>query len=227
MDGRWPHPVDHSPKTRSRHWPGLAGAGRQIADLRRKLSVAEVERRISHCHAPYWAAVTRIEAAHGASGRVVHLNCHSMPAEARPVSWVKRGTRFADIVLGDDGSTCSPALTTLIADAFRSEGLSVAINDPYKGAWNWSSVLDARRTTGTASDRNQPALHERSDPRAHQRLSGAEGAADAGDSARAAFAMGCAGCRPEAGAAARADDATARSGSRRRPRWPAGQASRG
>jgi N-formylglutamate deformylase len=65
---------------------------------------------------------------------VLHINCHSMPAEAGPTSWVKLGTKFSDIVLGDrDGSTCAPAFTALLADAFRAEGLSVAINDPYKG----------------------------------------------------------------------------------------------
>jgi len=135
IDGRWPHPVDHSPKTRS----GIGLVWRVLDDkspiYARKLTVAEVERRIRHCHKPYWSAITQaVEAAHRASGRVVHLNCHSMPAEAGPVSWVKQGTRFADVVLGDrDGSTCAPELTVLIADAFRDEGLSVAINDPYKG----------------------------------------------------------------------------------------------
>jgi len=135
IDGRWPHPVDHSPKTRS----GIGLVWRVLDDkspiYARKLTVAEVERRIRHCHTPYWSAITQaVETAHRASGRVVHLNCHSMPAEAGPVSWVKQGTRFADVVLGDrDGSTCAPALTALIADAFRDEGLSVAINDPYKG----------------------------------------------------------------------------------------------
>ena len=50
------------------------------------------------------------------------------------MSWVKPGTRFADVVLGDrDGSTCAPEMTALLAAAFRAEGLSVAINDPYKG----------------------------------------------------------------------------------------------
>jgi N-formylglutamate deformylase len=135
IDGHWPHPVDLSPKTRS----GIGLIWRVLGDnslvYARKLSVAEVERRIDRCHAPYWAAVTSaINAAYARHGRVMHINCHSMPAEAGVTSWVKLGTRFADVVLGDrDGSTCAPAFTALLAEACRAEGLSVAINDPYKG----------------------------------------------------------------------------------------------
>jgi N-formylglutamate deformylase len=135
IDGHWPHPVDVSPKTKS----GIGLIWRLLGDsspiYTRKLPVAEVERRIAHCHAPYWGALNAaINSAHAMHGRVLHINCHSMPAEAGPTSWVKLGTKFSDIVLGDrDGSTCAPAFTALLADAFRAEGLSVAINDPYKG----------------------------------------------------------------------------------------------
>jgi len=135
MDGRWPHPVDHSPKTTA----GIGLVWRVLDDkspiYARKLSVAEVEQRIATCHVPYWAAVTAaIEAVHARKGIVAHINCHSMPAVAGALSWVKVGTPFPDIVLGDrDGSTCAPDMTQLLNDAFRAEGLSVAINDPYKG----------------------------------------------------------------------------------------------
>lgn len=135
VDGRWPHPVDQSPKSQS----GIGLIWRALGDTSpiysRKLSVAEVTQRISFCHTPYWAAVTSaIDEAHARHGRVLHINCHSMPAEAGPGSWVKLGTKFPDVVLGDrDGTTCSPDFTALLNDAFRQEGLSVAINDPYKG----------------------------------------------------------------------------------------------
>lgn len=135
LDGHWPHPVEQSPKTKS----GIGLIWRSLDDTSpiysRNLSVAEVTQRIAQCHVPYWAAVTNaIDSAHAQHGRVLHINCHSMPAEAGPSSWVKLGTQFADVVLGDrDASTCSPAFTALLAEAFRHEGLSVAINDPYKG----------------------------------------------------------------------------------------------
>lgn len=135
IDGHWPRQVDHSPKTRS----GIGLVWRLLGDnssiYSRKLSVTEVEHRIACCHTPYWAALSAaIERAHAAHGRVMHINCHSMPAEAGAASWVTPGTKFADVVLGDrDGSTCAPEFTSLLHDAFRAEGLSVAVNDPYKG----------------------------------------------------------------------------------------------
>lgn len=132
---RWPHRVDHSPKTKS----GIGLVWRLLAEnepiYSRKLSVSEVEARIANCHAPYWSALRNAaEEAHRVHGRLFHINCHSMPEEAGSLSWVTRGTKFADVVLGDrDGSTCSPEYTAMLRDAFRDEGLSVAINDPYKG----------------------------------------------------------------------------------------------
>ena len=135
IDGEWPGPVDLSPKTKS----GIGLIWRVLDDnspiYARKLSVAEVSRRIERCHAMYWAAVTNaLDTAHATHGRVVHVNCHSMPAAAGTISWVKTGTPFADVVLGDrDGSTCAPQMTAQLAADFRGEGLSVAINDPYKG----------------------------------------------------------------------------------------------
>ena len=135
IEGHWPHAVDHSPKTAS----GIGLIWRVLDDnspiYSRKLSVAEVERRIAQCHEPYWAALTKaVEDAFARHRRVMHINCHSMPEVAGPISWVKPGTRFADIVLGDrDGTTCSPDFTHLLTEAFRAEGLSVAVNDPYKG----------------------------------------------------------------------------------------------
>jgi N-formylglutamate deformylase len=135
IDSAWPHPVDHSPKTKA----GIGLVWKMIDDktpiYARKLSVAEVEARIERCHRAYWRALREeIERAFAAHRRVFHMNCHSMPEEAGPLSWIARGTKFADIVLGDrDGTTCSPEFTMMLHDAFRDEGLSVAINDPYKG----------------------------------------------------------------------------------------------
>jgi N-formylglutamate deformylase len=135
VEGHWPHKVDHSPKTKS----GIGLIWRLLdKDLplySRKLSVAEVEARIASCHVPYWRAVrSAIDHAYTTHRKVFHINCHSMPEEAGGLSWVARGTKFADVVLGDrDGTTCSPEFTMMLHEAFRDEGLSVAINDPYKG----------------------------------------------------------------------------------------------
>jgi N-formylglutamate deformylase len=133
--GRWQRRVDPSPKTKS----GIGLIWRVLDDgsamYKRLLSVAEVEARIAQCHAPYWQALSAvIEATQRLHGRVFHINCHSMPAEASPISWIKPGTKFPDIVLGDrDGSTCGPDFMAILNGAFHAEGFSVAINDPYKG----------------------------------------------------------------------------------------------
>lgn len=135
IDGRWPHKIDHSPKTKS----GMGLIWRLLDVERpiysRMLTVAEVQSRISECYAPYWAALRdAVEANFAQHGRVFHINCHSMPQVAGGLSWVKKGTPFPDVVLGDrDGSTCSLDYTMMLHDAFRAEGMTVAINDPYKG----------------------------------------------------------------------------------------------
>jgi N-formylglutamate deformylase len=133
--GRWPHKIDHSPKTKS----GIGLIWRLIDEnapiYNRLLSVAEIEARIEQCHRPYWHALRgAINDTYKKHSRVFHINCHSMPEEAGGLSWIARGTKFADVVLGDrDGSTCSPEFTQMLHDAFLAEGLSVAINNPYKG----------------------------------------------------------------------------------------------
>jgi N-formylglutamate deformylase len=133
--GRWPGTIDQSPKTQS----GIGLIWRlldvDVPIYARKLTVAEVQSRIATCHARYWDTLRdAIEAAFAQHRRVFHINCHSMPEEAGGLSWVKKGTKFADIVLGDrDGSTCSSEFTMMLRDAFLNEGMSVAINDPYKG----------------------------------------------------------------------------------------------
>ncbi len=131
----WPGKVNHSPKTAS----GIGLIWRQLDDkspiYTRKLSAAEISERIERFHTPYWKALREaINAAQMKHRKVFHINCHSMPAEAKTGSWLTAGTVLPDIVLGDrDGSTCAPEFTAMLRAAFEAEGLSVAVNDPYKG----------------------------------------------------------------------------------------------
>lgn len=101
----------------------------------RKLDVDEVRHRIESCWKPYRASLN--EALLGARttfGRVWHLNLHSMPSNAYERLGRVSTVPLADVVLGDlRGSSCSPQFTACVADAFRVQGLSVAINDPYAG----------------------------------------------------------------------------------------------
>ncbi len=130
----WPEPL--MPSRKSAQGIGLvwrlARGGVPMYD--RKLSSDEVHGRIERCWRPYHAELDAIvDEMHARFGAVWHLNCHSMPAVGDALS-DDPGRERADFVLGDrDGTTCDPAFTRLVADAVRSYGYSVAINDPYKG----------------------------------------------------------------------------------------------
>jgi N-formylglutamate deformylase len=133
--GRWPAPLNPSEKTRL----GFGLVWRNIdADTpiyRRKLTVAEVQARITRCYRPYHAALSRcIEETVERFGAIWHLNLHSMPNNAYERLQIRSAHPLADFVLGDrDGTTCDPAFVDLVERELRSRGYSVARNDPYKG----------------------------------------------------------------------------------------------
>ena len=137
LDGAWPTALTPSEKTRLGIGLIWRDAGKNGKDpiYDRKLSVAEVRARIDRYHAPYHTALREhIEAAHQQHGAVWHLNLHSMPADSYEGLQIQSDHPLADVVLGDrDGSTAAPEFTALVAEAFRRRGLSVALNDPFKG----------------------------------------------------------------------------------------------
>ena len=101
----------------------------------RKLTAAEVRKRIETCWKPYHAAVAQaIDSAHARHGFSIHLNCHSMPAVSSSHSTDFPGLVHADFVIGDrDGSTAAPVLSRSICELLRGFGYSVEYNHPYKG----------------------------------------------------------------------------------------------
>jgi N-formylglutamate deformylase len=130
----WPGPITPSRKTElgiGLVWRLAHGGAPMYA---RKLTVAEVQRRIANYYEPYQRNVaTALDETHRAFGAVWHINCHSMPAVGDVMS-DDPGRARADFVLGDrDGSTCEPEFTAFIAAALAGMGYGVAINDPYKG----------------------------------------------------------------------------------------------
>jgi N-formylglutamate deformylase len=137
LDAPWPGPVNPGEKTRlgiGLIWRD-AGQGGRTPIYSRKLTVAEVQRRIATYHAPYHAAMRQaIEAAYARHGAVWHLNLHSMPANSYEGLGIQTDKKLADFVLGDrDGTTAAPEFTQMVAQALRSRGFRVAINDPFKG----------------------------------------------------------------------------------------------
>jgi len=134
-DGRWSGELVASGKARigkSLIWRTLDD-GRLIYE--RKLSAAEVERRIERFHRPYHRAlVERIEATHARFGASWHINCHSMNAVAGVQGEGGAGKVRADFVVGDrDGTTCDAAFTELVRGVLAGMGYDVRVNDPYKG----------------------------------------------------------------------------------------------
>jgi N-formylglutamate deformylase len=135
MEAPWPGPAVPSRKTQlgcGLIWR-LLDSGQPI--YARKLSVAEVKERIVRYHQPYQRAVKdALDEAFDHFGAVWHINCHSMQAMSDSYSEEGPGKARADFVLGDrDGTTCEPGFTAFVADALKSMGYSVKINDPYKG----------------------------------------------------------------------------------------------
>jgi N-formylglutamate deformylase len=131
----WPGPLARSRKTEL----GIGLVWRVLDNgdpiYSRKLSVAEVMRRITEFHQPYQKAVKdAIDESHTHFGAVWHVNCHSMPAMSSLVSEEGPGRPRADFVLGDrDGTTCSAEFTHFVRDTLASMGYDVKVNDPYKG----------------------------------------------------------------------------------------------
>ncbi|HET7033145.1 MAG TPA: N-formylglutamate amidohydrolase [Casimicrobiaceae bacterium] len=130
----WPTPLVAGPKTAKGIgllWR-IARDGAQM--YTRKLTVAEVQRRIDRWYRPYHAALAgELDVLHRRFGAVWHIDCHSMPAIGDAYS-DDAGRPRKDFVLGDrDGTTCAPEFTALVAETLAGQGYSVAINDPYKG----------------------------------------------------------------------------------------------
>ncbi len=144
------HAADIDPALLAEPWPferfdsGKAAIGKALvwrtmdADkpiYDRRLTVAELQRRIERFHRPYHEALARlIDAAHAAHGLALHVNCHSMgPNTSLSIEGVE-GRPRADFVLGDrDGSTCDPAFTDFVRRRLVALGYDVKVNDPFKG----------------------------------------------------------------------------------------------
>lgn len=144
------HAGDIDPALLAEPWPGpvvpsgKAGIGkalvwRTLDDGRplyhRRLTVAEVQHRITHYHQPYHRQLQQLlDEAHAQFGVVHHINCHSMNAVSGASGEGGAGVARADIVLGDrDGSSCDPAFTQLVREVMAGFGYAVKVNDPFKG----------------------------------------------------------------------------------------------
>ena len=129
FEERLPHAHAHStPRVQA----GLGAIPRVTGDgtpiYRRKLNVAEAERRIATVHKPYHALLSGLVGdTKAAFGCAVLIDCHSMPSSAR-------GVHSPDVVLGDRfGASCHPSVTALAEVCLRRLGYRVARNAPFAG----------------------------------------------------------------------------------------------
>ncbi|TAG32893.1 MAG: N-formylglutamate amidohydrolase [Polaromonas sp.] len=100
----------------------------------RRLPAHEVAHRIEHYWRPYRHALTQALEMAASNGPRWHLNLHSMPSNAYERLGRVAPAPLADVVLGDlQGRSCSANFTEIVTEAFRQQGYTVAVNEPYAG----------------------------------------------------------------------------------------------
>lgn len=137
LDGPWPvalHPGEKVDLGIGLVWAKLPPDGTPLYAA--PLPVAAVQARIERYWRPYRRALARmLDDTAARFGRVLHLDCHSMPALSGETSPEGPGSARPEINLGDrGGTTCDPAITARIAEHLRDVGFEVAVNVPYRGA---------------------------------------------------------------------------------------------
>lgn len=133
--GDWPLPVRDNPKSVEGIGLIWQNGGGGVEIYAHKLGVDEVQARIDGYWRPYHAAMAEIAGdIYKRWGRRWHINCHSMYSAEFAAALGKANVPGEDIVLGNrDGETCDAAFVDVVAGAFRTEGLSVAVNERFKG----------------------------------------------------------------------------------------------
>ncbi|MBL4915784.1 N-formylglutamate amidohydrolase [Szabonella alba] len=114
--------------------PRVVSAGRPI--YHGKISKDEADDRLSRHWQPYHRALRGLlDESHRLFGQAILIDCHSMPHEAIEAQG-RPGTPPPEVVLGDRfGAAADRAIVDRIAAAFSAEGLRVARNTPFAGAY--------------------------------------------------------------------------------------------
>ena len=114
--------------------PRLVIEGQEI--YRGKLAINDALERIDSYYRPYHRTLNALlNEAHAATGQVLLIDCHSMPASAVHSLRQPIPTRV-DMVIGDrHGVSCGRELSNEIQDFFETQGLHVVRNKPYAGGF--------------------------------------------------------------------------------------------
>ncbi len=119
---------------------GLGTIARVVANgaeiYRGKLAFAEAEARIEALYRPYHNALAALlDATVERFGRVLLIDCHSMPAVGGPMDR-DPGKPRVDFVLGDaHGVSCARPVMDWAEARLRSFGYTVSRNDPFAGGF--------------------------------------------------------------------------------------------
>lgn len=131
----WPH--DARPQASSERGVGLLHrfAAPNVPLYDRRLTVAEVERRIHDYYRPYRHVLGELlDAAWRRHGVVWHLDCHSMRARGSALD-PDPGMARPDVIVSDgDGTTADPAFSRWVIAEFTRLGFRVGYNVPHRGA---------------------------------------------------------------------------------------------
>ncbi|MBH69457.1 MAG: N-formylglutamate amidohydrolase [Rhodospirillaceae bacterium] len=135
LDGPWPEPLANTRKVRA----GMGLIRRYILPgiemYSKKLTIDEVERRISSYWKPYHDTLEQlVEQAYSSFGAVWYINWHSMKSIGNKMN-IDNGCQRPDFVVSDrDGDTSSKEFQMEVVGTLRELGYEVALNEPYKGA---------------------------------------------------------------------------------------------
>jgi N-formylglutamate deformylase len=126
------HPAPQNTDGRGFVWAVTTGGAPALA---RPLTLEEWRARQA-VHAAYHAAIGEaLGRARDRFGFALLVDGHSMPSVGR-AGHKDPGRSRAEVVPGDrDGTSCSPALSSLVKNLFSSHGYSVSFNNPYKGGF--------------------------------------------------------------------------------------------
>ena len=119
---------------------GLGTIARVVASgaeiYRGKLDFAAAEAWIERLYRPYHNALSGLlDETVARFGRVLLIDCHSMPAVGGPMDR-DPGKRRVDFILGDaHGTSCSPAVIDWTESYLSGLGYSVSRNDPFAGGF--------------------------------------------------------------------------------------------
>jgi N-formylglutamate amidohydrolase len=101
------------------------------------IALADALQRIDAIYRPYHRTLAAlVDEAHGATGQVLLIDCHSMPSSAARVSGGSWGSSTIDVALGDrHGCACDPSIVEIAERSLVDAGLNVQRNKPYSGGY--------------------------------------------------------------------------------------------